>query len=61
VKLEDVLSAESIREILDEFGMEAETEMSKWTDEDFAIAYDEARKRLLKPDIPISVKVKMNN
>ena len=55
-----LISSDSLENLIETYGEETKDELAAWTDEDFATAYAEARQRVSKPSVPITVAAKMD-
>jgi hypothetical protein len=55
-----LISPDSLESLIQSYGEETKDELETWTDEDFATAYAEARQRVNRQPVPITVAAKMD-
>lgn len=59
--ISEILSTDELKHIIEVYGQEATNDLNTWSLEEILRAYEEARQRLTKPVIPISVKAKLDS
>lgn len=59
--ISEVLSASEFKDLIEEFGQQATSDLQSWSKEEVLAAYEEARTRMAQPMIPIRAKAEINS